>query len=193
MGVSKSLFNDRTTVSVGTGIPVEGSKENSSGLTGNVSIDYKITRDGRYRLRIYRRNDNQSIVDGEVLETGVGFTLVMDFNQFKEIFQKAGVTGDTEIKLRDRLHNQQNKRQHQLILIVFTGLILCSCNNLKKLPAGERLYTGATIVFDDTIKNKKTVRAELEKLLRPVPNSKTLGMRIRLSLYNLGSHPKGRA
>jgi translocation and assembly module TamB len=89
VGVSKSLFNDRTTVTVGTGIPVEGSKENSSGLTGNVSIDYKITRDGRYRLRIYRRNDNQSIVDGEVLETGVGFTLVMDYNEFKEIFQKS--------------------------------------------------------------------------------------------------------
>jgi translocation and assembly module TamB len=89
VGVSKSLFNDRTTVTVGTGIPVEGSKENSSGLTGNVGIDYKITRDGRYRLRIYRRNDNQSIVDGEVLETGVGFTLVMDYNEFKEIFQKS--------------------------------------------------------------------------------------------------------
>ncbi|MHA4843429.1 translocation/assembly module TamB domain-containing protein [Flavitalea antarctica] len=89
VGVSKSLFNDRTTVTVGTGIPVEGSTENSSGLTGNVAIDYKITRDGRYRLKIYRRNDNQSIIDGDVLETGVGFTLVMDYNEFKEIFQKS--------------------------------------------------------------------------------------------------------
>ncbi|RYY29217.1 MAG: translocation/assembly module TamB [Chitinophagaceae bacterium] len=89
VGVSKSLFNDRTTVTLGTGIPVEGSSQSSSGLTGNVTIDYKITRDGRYRLKIYRRNDNQSIIDGEVLETGVGFTLVMDYNEFKEIFQKS--------------------------------------------------------------------------------------------------------
>jgi outer membrane protein assembly factor BamA len=82
------------------------------------------------------------------------------------------------------------KRRYQLILIVFTGLILCSCNNLKKLPAGEKLYTGAKVVFDDTIKNKKEIRSELEKLLRPAPNSKILGMRIRLSLYNMGKPTK---
>jgi len=90
VGVSKSLFNDRTTVTVGSSVPVEGStNQNTSGLTGNVTVEYKITRDGRYRLKIYRRNDNQTIVDGEVIETGVGFTLVMDYNKFKEIFQKS--------------------------------------------------------------------------------------------------------
>ncbi|MET0298139.1 MAG: translocation/assembly module TamB domain-containing protein, partial [Flavitalea sp.] len=89
VGVSKNLFNDRTTVTVGSSVPVEGSNQNTSGLTGNVTVEYKITRDGRYRLKIYRRNDNQTIVDGEVLETGVGFTLVMDYNEFKEILQRS--------------------------------------------------------------------------------------------------------
>ncbi|RYF98021.1 MAG: translocation/assembly module TamB, partial [Chitinophagaceae bacterium] len=89
VGVSKSLFNDRTVVTVGSSVPVEGSNQNTSGLTGNVTIEYKITRDGRYRLKIFRRNDNQTIVDGEVIETGVGFTLVMDYNQFKEILQRS--------------------------------------------------------------------------------------------------------
>jgi hypothetical protein len=89
VGLSKSLFNDRTTVTVGSSVPVEGSNQNTSGLTGNVTVEYKITRDGRYRLKIYRRNDQQTIVDGEVLETGVGFTLVMDYNEFKEILQKS--------------------------------------------------------------------------------------------------------
>jgi outer membrane protein assembly factor BamA len=54
------------------------------------------------------------------------------------------------------------------------------------------LYTGAKIVFEDTIKNKKKIQAELKKLLRPIPNSKILGMRIRLSLYNLSKPPKGK-
>ncbi len=89
VGLSKNLFNDRTTVTVGSSVPVEGSNQNTSGLTGNVTIEYKITRDGRYRLKIYRRNDNQTIVDGEVIETGVGFTLVMDYNEFREIFEKS--------------------------------------------------------------------------------------------------------
>ncbi|MHA4843430.1 translocation and assembly module lipoprotein TamL [Flavitalea antarctica] len=82
------------------------------------------------------------------------------------------------------------KRRYQLILIVITGLILGACSNLKKLPAGEKLYTGAAIVFDEPVKDKKEIKGELEKLLRPVPNSKILGMRIRLSLYNMGKPTK---
>ena len=82
------------------------------------------------------------------------------------------------------------KGLYQLILIVFTGLIVTSCNNLKKLPAGERLYTGSEVVFDDTIKSKKEIRSELQKLVRPIPNSKILGMRLRLTLYNLGKPTK---
>jgi hypothetical protein len=89
VGVSKNLFNDRTTVTVGSSVPIEGSSRNTSGLTGNVTVEYKITKDGRYRLRVYRRNDNQSIIEGEVVETGAGFTLVMDYDEFKEIFQKS--------------------------------------------------------------------------------------------------------
>ncbi|RYF98022.1 MAG: hypothetical protein EOO02_19760, partial [Chitinophagaceae bacterium] len=81
---------------------------------------------------------------------------------------------------------------NQLIVFVISGLLLASCSNLKKLPKGEKLYTGAKIVFEDTIKNKKEVQSELKKLLRPIPNSKFLGMRIRLSLYNLGKPPKGK-
>jgi len=83
-------------------------------------------------------------------------------------------------------------RLYQLILVGTTGLMLASCSNLKKLPAGEKLYTGAKIIIEDTIKDKKEIQAELKKLLRPTPNSKFLGMRIRLSLYNLGKPPKKR-
>lgn len=73
-----------------------------------------------------------------------------------------------------------------LVLILFAT----ACNNLKKLPAGEKLYTGATIKIEDTIKDVKKVKTEMKSLLRPKPNSKFLGMRIRLSLYNLGKPPK---
>ncbi len=83
-------------------------------------------------------------------------------------------------------------RFYQLLLTGLVLVIFSACNNLKKLPAGERLYTGAEIVFEDTIKNKKQIRSELRELLRPIPNSKILGMRIRLSLYNMSKPPKGK-
>ncbi len=71
-------------------------------------------------------------------------------------------------------------------------LLLASCSNLKKLPAGDKLYTGATLKFTDDPKGKKLLRTELEGLIRPVPNRKILGMRIPLSLYNLAKPPKGK-
>ncbi|HEY8389211.1 MAG TPA: hypothetical protein VIK74_11430, partial [Parasegetibacter sp.] len=79
----------------------------------------------------------------------------------------------------------------RISLIIFViGVVLSSCSNLKKLPEGEKLYTGAKIRFRDKPQKQKALTQELEGLLRPKPNSKFLGMRVRLSLYNLGREPK---
>lgn len=91
IGLSKKLLNDRLTVTVGSSFGLEGPKtpgQNSSDIAGNVNIDYALSADGRYRLRFYRRNQNEGIVDGQIIETGLGFTLVVDYNKFREIFQK---------------------------------------------------------------------------------------------------------
>lgn len=80
-----------------------------------------------------------------------------------------------------------NKR---LLYLFAFSILISSCSNLKKLPAGEKLYTGATIKFVDKPHNKKELEASLNELLRPRPNKKTLGMRIKLSMYNLAKTPK---
>lgn len=90
VGASKSLFNDRLTVSVGSNIGLLGeTPANGAHLIGDVLIDYKLSRDGRYRLRAYQRNQTDAILLGQIIETGVSFIIVMDFNEFREIFQKA--------------------------------------------------------------------------------------------------------
>ena len=88
VGLSKNLFNDRTVVYIGSSVPLEGSSQAASGLAGNVSVEYKLTKDGRYRIRVYRRNQTEFAIEGQIVETGAGFTLVMDYNHFREIFQK---------------------------------------------------------------------------------------------------------
>ena len=55
----------------------------------NVSANYNVTRDGRYVLRAYRRNDYQAVLDGYVIETGIGFIITMDYNTLSEIFRKS--------------------------------------------------------------------------------------------------------
>ncbi|MFI5452314.1 translocation/assembly module TamB domain-containing protein [Pedobacter sp. UC225_61] len=90
IGLSKKLLSDRLTVTVGSSFGLEGPKtpgQSSSNIAGNVNIDYALSADGRYRLRFYRRNQNEGIVEGQIIETGLGFTLVVDYNKFREIFQ----------------------------------------------------------------------------------------------------------
>ena len=88
VGVSKHLFSDRLTVSVGNDFALEGNSSQASGIAGNVSIAYALTKDGRYRITAYRKDDNEEIIQGQVIETGVTFSLVMDYNKFREIFRK---------------------------------------------------------------------------------------------------------
>jgi len=91
VGISKKLLNDRLTVTVGSSFALEGpqqANQNASNIADNVNVEYMLSRDGRYRLRAYRRNQTESVVEGQIVETGLGFTLVVDYNRFKEIFQK---------------------------------------------------------------------------------------------------------
>ncbi|MGY3055312.1 hypothetical protein ACVWYG_003527 [Pedobacter sp. UYEF25] len=90
VGLSKKLLNDRLTVSVGSTFNVEGPQtpgQKSTDIAGNVNIEYALSADGKYRLRAYRRNQTETIIEGQIIETGLGFTLVVDYNKFKEIFE----------------------------------------------------------------------------------------------------------
>lgn len=76
---------------------------------------------------------------------------------------------------------------------IVCAFVIASCNNLKKLPPGDALYTGATVKIDSTSlkkKDKKGLESELQSLTRPKPNKKILGMRFKLSMYNLAGNPK---
>ncbi|GAB1463238.1 translocation/assembly module TamB domain-containing protein [Pedobacter sp.] len=91
VGLSKKLLNDRLTVTVGSSFALEGPQQgnqDATNIAGNVNVEYALSKDGRYRLRAYRRNQNESIIEGQIIETGLGFTLVVDYNRFREIFQK---------------------------------------------------------------------------------------------------------
>ena len=74
--------------------------------------------------------------------------------------------------------------KHSIYFVVL-GCILYSCSIKKHIPEGERLYTGATIEIqaDSSIKNKEELKAELQTILRPEPNSKFLGMHLGLYYY----------
>ena len=91
IGVSKRLLNERLTVSVGSNFELEGPKnsnQKASNLIGDLNISYMLSRDGRYMLRFYQKNEYEGIVDGYIIESGLSFMISVDYNRFKELFRK---------------------------------------------------------------------------------------------------------
>ncbi|RZK79524.1 MAG: translocation/assembly module TamB [Pedobacter sp.] len=115
VGLSKKLLNDRLTVTVGSSFGLEGPQtqgQNSTNIAGNVNVEYALSQDGRYRLRAYRRNQNEGVVEGQIIETGLGFALVVDYNKFKEIFQKKMTREERkERRERNKQREQENRNQ----------------------------------------------------------------------------------
>jgi hypothetical protein len=89
VALSKRLLNDRLKVTVGSNFELEGPQKasgNSSSAIGNVAVDYNLTKDGRYLIRAYSRNEYEGILEGYVVETGLRFVMSVDYNKFQEIF-----------------------------------------------------------------------------------------------------------
>ena len=101
LGLKKQLFNERLSIQVGGNVDVEGakSKQNSaSDIISDVTVEYKFTKDSRYRLKGFRLNQYEGAIDGLLIETGMGVSYVRDFNKWKDFFRapkKVKVT-DTE-------------------------------------------------------------------------------------------------
>lgn len=88
VGITKNLFNDRLSVGVGATIGVEGESESSNQVAGDINIEYKLTKDGRYRLRAFRNNSYEGITEGNVSAVGAGVVFMMEYDKFKELFGK---------------------------------------------------------------------------------------------------------
>jgi len=73
------------TVQVGGVVDVEGErvKQNSvSNIATDVDLEYKLTEDGRYRLKGFSHNQYEGAIEGQLVETGVGVVYVRDFNRW---------------------------------------------------------------------------------------------------------------
>ena len=105
--ISKKLLNDRLKVSVGSNFGVEGEarqNENTTNIAGDVTIDYALSKDGRYTLRAYRKNEYQVALQGQIVETGLGFVITLDYDKFRDIFRKSRSNRN-----REGIQNKRNK------------------------------------------------------------------------------------
>jgi translocation and assembly module TamB len=91
VGLSKRLLNDRLKISIGSNFQLEGpqnSNQKNNNIADNVALDYQLSKDGRYLIRFFRRNQYEGVVDGYIIENGLSFILSVDYNRFREVLKR---------------------------------------------------------------------------------------------------------
>ena len=88
IAISKSFFNNRLTISVGNNFGLSGQKAGGNGNTfrPDANMAYKLSKDGKYMISAYTKNQFEIVLDGYVVESGVSFSVTLDYDTFKEFF-----------------------------------------------------------------------------------------------------------
>lgn len=86
--VSKTLFNDRFKIVVGGNYTTDPNADENfaENLLNDVSFEYMLNRSGMMYVRIFRHTGYESILEGEVTQTGVGFVVKRRLNRLGDLF-----------------------------------------------------------------------------------------------------------
>src|SRR5690606_18564947 len=87
----------RLKVTIGSNFELEGQArpgEQTTNIAGDISVDYQLSKDGRYLARVYRKNQYQVTLQGQFVETGIGFIINLDYDEFKDLFQRTTEQAD---------------------------------------------------------------------------------------------------
>lgn len=86
--VAKRFFNDRIRVVVGgrvmTGAAAAGMEQS---FIDNVSMEYRLDRAGTHYLRLFHNKNYENFLEGEVIETGVGYVLRRRLDSLRDLFR----------------------------------------------------------------------------------------------------------
>ncbi|MBR1726883.1 MAG: translocation/assembly module TamB domain-containing protein, partial [Muribaculaceae bacterium] len=89
--LAKNLFNDRFKIAVGGEYSTEASAEQnfSQNLISDLSLEYMLNDAGSRYLRAFRHTGYESILEGQVTKTGVGFVMKHKLNSIDDLFRKS--------------------------------------------------------------------------------------------------------
>lgn len=87
--VSKSLFNDRFKIVVGGNYSTDANADEnfSQNLINDISFEYFLNRGHTMYVRIFRHTGYESILEGEITQTGVGFVYRRKLNGLGDMFK----------------------------------------------------------------------------------------------------------
>ena len=89
VALSTQLFNNRVSIDGSFGMSGMQEQTNTNTIVGDVNVEVKITRDGRFRVRAFNRTNNTDLLDIDAPYTqGVGVFYRKEFDSLSELFRK---------------------------------------------------------------------------------------------------------
>ena len=82
---AKRFWNDRLTIIIGGEVNSGAHPEGEQSFINNVSLEWRITPEGNRYLRLFYDKNYESILEGEITETGIGYVYKRKFNNLGEL------------------------------------------------------------------------------------------------------------
>jgi hypothetical protein len=82
------LFNDRLTINGSVDVATNATADASSNIVGEFDIDYKLTKNGRLRVKTYNHSNNDILYIKSPYTQGLGFTYREEFNTLGELLRR---------------------------------------------------------------------------------------------------------
>jgi hypothetical protein len=102
LALSTQFFADRLSIDGNVGVNNDNNNQNTNNIVGDVTVDYKITNNGKLRIKAFNKsNDNNRIYTSGPYTQGVGILYREEFDTIGELYKRYLGT------LRDRKKNKQ--------------------------------------------------------------------------------------
>lgn len=89
IAVSTQLFNDKLTIDGNLGTNNNSIEQDANTLVGDVNIDYKITKDGKARIKAFNKSNNNTLLtNGGTYTQGLGLLYREEFDTIGELLTR---------------------------------------------------------------------------------------------------------
>ena len=87
--LSTRLWNDRITIDGNVGLS-DNKRSTTSGLVGDFNAEVKVSKDGRFRFKVFNKSINNILTDyNSPYIQGVGILYRKEFDTFQDLFKKS--------------------------------------------------------------------------------------------------------
>ncbi len=93
VAMSKDLFQDRLVIRIEENFAVGSNNTASTAKSGSqyvpdITSTYKLSKDGRFQVKGYQKNEYDAVVQGYFTEVGVNFTIELSYDKFMDLVRR---------------------------------------------------------------------------------------------------------